>query len=584
MKANREPKANAKDNPVLEMNEPNNENSMPVDNVKGETFEEHDIYINELLKSLKTADKDGITEDPFIFVEKHVKRYLMYDETTHWRLRKPKVGEKYVSVAQFKECLTYYALANGFSLWYERSCEARVVAKCGQRPPRLSDTKKGKQRKRSRYPSASIDVLPTCPWRCCASEDLGKLKPKADIGIFVDYAPAKKVYRIYNMRTRLIIEIIHGDFDELTTKASEQFSSGPGPQLLTPRTISSGLVPNPPSPTPYVPPTKNDWEIMFQPMFDEYFNPPPSVASLVPAVVALKPVDSTGSPSSTPVDQDAPFPIAHLDNDPFFGVLIPEPNSKESSSRDIIPTNVHSVNQPPEHLRKWTKDHPLDNVIGSPSRPVSTRHQLQNKAMFCYFDAFLTSVEPKNYKEALKESCWIEAMQEELNEFERLEVRELVPRPDRVMIITLNRVMIITLKWIFKVKLDELGGVLKNKARLVARGYRQEEGIDFEESFASVARLEAIRIFIAYAAHKNMIVYQMDFKTAFLNGILHEEVYVSQQDGFVDQDNLNHVYKLKKALYGLKRAPWAWYDLLSSFLLSQKFSKGVVDLTLFTRK
>ncbi|GKD12475.1 hypothetical protein Tco_1196882 [Tanacetum coccineum] len=152
-------------------------------------------------------------------------------------------------------------------------------------------------------------------------------------------------------------------------------------------------------------------------MFDEYFNPPPSVASLVPAVVALKPVDSTGSPSLTPVDQDAPFPIAHLDNDPFFGVLIPEPNSKESSSRDIIPTNVHSVNQPPEHLRKWTKDHPLDNVIGIPSRPVSTRHQLQNKAMFCYFNAFLTYVEPNNYKEALKESGWIEAMQEELNEF-----------------------------------------------------------------------------------------------------------------------------------------------------------------------
>ncbi|GKF67489.1 retrovirus-related pol polyprotein from transposon TNT 1-94, partial [Tanacetum coccineum] len=110
--------------------------------------------------------------------------------------------------------------------------------------------------------------------------------------------------------------------------------------------------------------------------------------------------------------------------------------------------------------------------------------------------------------------------------------------------------MIITLKWIFKVKLDELGGVLKNKARLVARGYRQEEGIDFEESFAPVARLEAIRIFIAYAAHTNMIVYQMDVKTAFFNSILLEEVYISQPDGFVDQDNHNHVYKLKKALYG----------------------------------
>ncbi|GJT49581.1 retrovirus-related pol polyprotein from transposon TNT 1-94 [Tanacetum coccineum] len=123
--------------------------------------------------------------------------------------------------------------------------------------------------------------------------------------------------------------------------------------------------------------------------------------------------------------------------------------------------------------------------------------------------------------------------------------------------------MVITLKWIYKVKLDELGGILKNKARLVAHGYCQEEGINFEESFAPVARLEAIRIFLAFSAHMNMVVYQMDVKTAFLNGNFREEVYVSQPDGFVDLYNPNHVYKLKKALYGLKQAPRAWYDMLS---------------------
>nr|GEZ19599.1 retrovirus-related Pol polyprotein from transposon TNT 1-94 [Tanacetum cinerariifolium] len=165
----------------------------------------------------------------------------------------------------------------------------------------------------------------------------------------------------------------------------------------------------------------------------------------------------------------------------------------------------------------------------------------------------MTSVEPKTYKEALTQSCWIEAMPEELNEFERLEVWELVPRPDQVMLITL--------KWIYKVKLDELGGILKNRARLVARGYCQEEGIDFKESFAP-----------------------MDVKTAFLNGNLREEVYVSQLNGLVDPDNPNHVYKLKTALYGLKQAPRAWYDMLSSFLLSQDFSKGLVDPTLFIKK
>ncbi|GKE61113.1 retrovirus-related pol polyprotein from transposon TNT 1-94 [Tanacetum coccineum] len=123
----------------------------------------------------------------------------------------------------------------------------------------------------------------------------------------------------------------------------------------------------------------------------------------------------------------------------------------------------------------------------------------------------------------------------------------------------------------------------KKKARLVTQGFKQEEGINFEESFTPVARIEAIRIFVAYAAHKNMTIYQMDVKTAFFNGELKEEVYVSQPEGFVDQDNPSHVYKLKKALYGLKQAPRVWYDMLSSFLISQQFSKGAIDPTHFTR-
>ncbi|GJS88318.1 retrovirus-related pol polyprotein from transposon TNT 1-94 [Tanacetum coccineum] len=214
--------------------------------------------------------------------------------------------------------------------------------------------------------------------------------------------------------------------------------------------------------------------------------------------------------------------VAHMNNDMFFGIPILENDSEASSSSNVIPTVVHAATPNSEHITKWTKDHPLENII----------------------------IEPKNYKDALTQACWIEAMQEELHEFERLKVWELVPRPDKVIVITL--------KCIYKVKLDKMGGILKNKARLVACGYRQEEGIDFEESFAPVARLDAIRIFLAYVAHMNMIVYQMDVRTAFLNGILHEEVYVSQPDGFMDQDNPNHMYKLKKALYGLKQAPRVW--------------------------
>ncbi|GKB49736.1 retrovirus-related pol polyprotein from transposon TNT 1-94, partial [Tanacetum coccineum] len=219
--------------------------------------------------------------------------------------------------------------------------------------------------------------------------------------------------------------------------------------------------------------------------------------------------------------------------------------SDQSSSSDVIHTIVPPDHQVSEHNSKWTKDHPLENIIGALDRPVSTRLQLHEQALFCYYDAFLTSVEPKNYKDALTQACWIEAMQEELHEFKRLEVWELVPPPDKAFVITL--------KWIYKVKLDELGGILKNKARLVARGYRQEEGIDFEESFSPVARLEAIRIFLAFATHMNMVVYQMDMKTAFLNGNLREEVYVSQPDGFVDPDKPNYVYKLKK-LCGSRRS------------------------------
>ncbi|GKE86404.1 hypothetical protein Tco_1560146 [Tanacetum coccineum] len=199
----------------------------------------------------------------------------------------------------------------------------------------------------------------------------------------------------------------------LTTMASEQFSSGPRPKLLTPRIISSGLVPNIPFLTLYVLPTKTDWKILFQPMFDKYLNPPPCVDPQVPAVIALEPAVSTS---------DHDIEVAYMDNNPCVKFPNPESSSKESSTHIIILNHVHSINQPPEHINKWTKDHPIDNVIGYPSRSISTRQQLQDKALFCYFDAFLSFVEPKSYKDALTESCWIEAMQEELNEFERIEV------------------------------------------------------------------------------------------------------------------------------------------------------------------
>ncbi|GJX07884.1 retrovirus-related pol polyprotein from transposon TNT 1-94 [Tanacetum coccineum] len=176
----------------------------------------------------------------------------------------------------------------------------------------------------------------------------------------------------------------------------------------------------------------------------------------------------------------------------------------------------------------------------------------------------------------MADSAWIEAMQEELHQFDRLKVWELVDKPFGKMIIKL--------KWLWKNKKDEDQTVIRNKARLVAKGYAQEEGIDFEESFAPVARLEAVRIFVAHAAHKSFPIYQMDVKTAFLNGPLKEEVYVAQPEGFVDPDHPEKVYLLRKALYGLKQAPRAWYDELSNFLMSKGFTKGTIDPTLFKIK
>ncbi|GKC02594.1 retrovirus-related pol polyprotein from transposon TNT 1-94 [Tanacetum coccineum] len=223
--------------------------------------------------------------------------------------------------------------------------------------------------------------------------------------------------------------------------------------------------------------------------------------------------------------------------------------AKEHSTSQGSSTSVRPSHTPFELIGRWTKDHPIANMIGDPSRSVFTRKQLKTDAIWCYFDTFLTSVEPKNFKQAMTEPSWIDAIQEEIYEFERLQVWELVPCP--------HKVMLIKLKWIYKVKTDEFGGVLNNKARLVSQGFRQEEGINFEESFAPVARIEAIRIFIANAANKNMMISQMDVKTDFLHGELKEEVYVSQPEGFVDQEYPSHVYKLKKALYSLKQAPRA---------------------------
>ncbi|GJX51650.1 retrovirus-related pol polyprotein from transposon TNT 1-94, partial [Tanacetum coccineum] len=375
------------------------------------------------------------------------------------------------------------------------------------------------------------------------SEDLGNLQAKADIGIFVGYAPSRKGFRIYNKRTRRIMETIHVTFDELhQIMAHVYISSGPEPMSMTLGQFSSGLISNQVHATNYVLPTDKDLELLFQPMFDEYFE-----VTRVDAPV----------PSDTAVNAHVVPPVGSTIEDtlttqatlhPLNNTVTGEPGSAQSSSGDVSRAEPNQVTQPSDHLKKWSKDHPLNNIVGNPSRPVSTRKQLASYALWCCFHTELSKVKPKNFKIAVTEDSWFEAMQNEIHEFDRLKVWVLVPKP--------KGVMIIALKWIYKVKLDKYGDILKNKAR----------------------------IFIANAATKNMIIYQMDVKIAFLNGDLQKEVFVSQPEGFKDPDNPTHVYRLKKTLYGLKQAPRAWYDTLLKFLMANNFFKGSVDLTLFTRK
>ena len=222
---------------------------------------------------------------------------------------------------------------------------------------------------------------------------------------------------------------------------------------------------------------------------------------------------------------------------------------------------------------RYVTSHPKELIIEDPSHGVRTRSA--HKDAHDYL-AFVSQIEPHSLEEAETDPNWMMAMHEELNQFERNKVWTLVDRPtDHPIIGT---------KWVYRNKLDEQGNIIRNKARLVAKGYNQEEGIDFDETYAPVARLEAIRLLLVFACYINFKLFQMDVKSAFLNGFISEQVFVEQPPGFENHAFPNHVFKLNKALYGLKQAPRAWYDRLSTFLIENDFSRDNVDKTLFIKK
>ena len=263
-----------------------------------------------------------------------------------------------------------------------------------------------------------------------------------------------------------------------------------------------------------------------------------------------------------------------LKNSPFVSYNNSWEVSQETTSELVNNLkDTNSTSQETSPNRWWDRDHTTEKIIGNPNACVRIRSATQNE---CLYGFFLSQTEPKSIDEALLDPDWNVAMQEELVQFERNKIWELVP--------ALKDWAIIGTKWVFRNKIDEDGVVTRNKARLVTNGYSQEEGIDYDETFAPVARLEAIRIFLAFIALSNFKIYQMDVKSAFLNGDLEEEVYVQQPPSFEDPHHPDFVYILFKDLYGLKQAPRAWYETLSQFLIENLFIRGNIDRTLFYKE
>ncbi|GJR91813.1 retrovirus-related pol polyprotein from transposon TNT 1-94 [Tanacetum coccineum] len=386
-------------------------------------------------------------------------------------------------------------------------------------------------------------------------DDVGKLKAKGDIGVFVGYSKESAAFRVYNKQIskKDLEDLFHNFYDEY-------FDSSKITKYLTTNveTSNNEIL-------------SHEGEVFHE--VSESFQEESSSSSLNDDVQqsseeVMVPPTNTQLISNNMVPNVNEASSSHN----VFNERL-EDAYFDASTTFHDPSNVHTFYQPYPHEKKWTKDHPLHKIIGDPKSSVRTREQLANS---CFFACLLSSIEPANMAEALKDADWVSAMQDELDQFARLKVWRLVPRP--------KGKTIIKTKWIFKNKKDESSLVIRNKARLVAVGYCQQEGIDYDEMFALVARIEAIRLFLAYVAHKDFTVFQMDVKTVFLNGILKEEVYVGQPPGFVNKQYPDHVYALEKALYGLKQAPRAWYDVLSKFLIDSGFQKGSIATTLFIKK
>ncbi|GKC65491.1 putative ribonuclease H-like domain-containing protein, partial [Tanacetum coccineum] len=414
-------------------------------------------------------------------------------------------------------------------------------------------------------------------------DHLGKFDGKADEGFFVGYSLNSKAFRVFNSRTRIVEENLHIRFSENTPNV---VSSGPDWLFdIDALTITMNY-------KPIVADTQSNG------IAGTKANPKSSQDDgSKPSSDDEKKVDEDPRKDSKSIDQDKDDNVNSTNNvnaastnkvnvvggktsielpiDPNMSALEDYSifDSTSDDQDDGAKANMNNLDTTIQlHKQEIYQNLEEYRFVSTTLKQRTNHKELQN----CLFACFLSQEEPKKVIHALKDPSWIKAMQEELLKFKLQEVWTLVDLP--------NRKRAIGTKWVFRNKKDERGIMIRNKARLVAQGYTQEEGIDYDEVFAPVARIEAIRLFLAYASFKDFVVYQMDVKSAFLYGKIEEEVYVCQPPGFEDPDFPDRVYKVEKALYGLHQAPRAWYETLSTYLLDNGFQRGKIDKTLFIKR
>ncbi|GJU90861.1 putative ribonuclease H-like domain-containing protein [Tanacetum coccineum] len=586
----------------------------PSSEMLDQTFDRLQKLVSQLERLVKTLHED---------VNQKLLRSLSHEWNTHAIVWRNKADLKTMSMDDSTTTSILLLMAMRLILLKVQSgvhnCHKRGHFTRECRAPRNQDNKKESSRRSvhvETFTSTSLvlcDGLGCYDWSDQAEEgpnyalmaySSSSSDSEADEGFFVGYSLNSKAFRVFNSRTRIVEENLHIRFSESTPNVAR---SGPdwlfdidaqtrtmNYESIVASTQSNGFAdPKNVHNIDGIKPSSDDGKKVDEdPRKDSESNDQEKEDNVNSTnnvnAASTNEVNVVGGKTSIELPDDPNMPA--LEDYSIFDFTRDDEDDGVVADMNNLDTTIQVSPNPTTRIHK---DHPLDQVIGDLQSATQTRRMSKNleehgfvstiqqrtnhkDLQNCLFACFLSQEEPKKVIHALKDPSWIEAMQEELLQFKLQEVWTLVDLP--------NGKRAIGTKWVFRNKKDERGIVIRNKARLVAQGYTQEEGIDYDEVFAPVARIEAIRLFLAYASFKDFMVYQMDVKSAFLYGKIEEEVYVCQPPGFEDPDFPDRVYKVEKALYGLHQAPRAWYETLSTYLLDNEFQRGKIDKTLFIKR